>query len=274
MRIDPYAPSAQQELWSDWQVAAATQSGLQLYALLDHAFHRAKKNSLTHLGQWHSLYAGQPGATPDISPLLQRVAQADEPLLSLVSQLLERTQGQPSLSFIASAQPLERLQQHFSHYVDVVILPEKTRYLLRYADTRILPQLLLTLDEEQHAELLAPIHTWCYFDRKGQLQTINGLNQDKIARQTPILSARQFYALLDSSYPDTLANSLREMHSLAGYLPIQPSSLHALSQRLYQAALGQNLLEHPDILGYAVSCIAPAHADSSDSMNGSQEHHA
>ncbi|UXY15132.1 DUF4123 domain-containing protein [Chitiniphilus purpureus] len=258
MRIDPYSSAARHLLWADWQAAAATQQTLRLYALLDHAFHHGKRHRLTTLGRWLSLYAGQPGATPEISPLLQHLAQPGDPLPALAVQLLEQTCGQPSLSFLASPLSAEQLQQHFAHYADVTILPERTRYLLRYADTRILPQLLLALDAPQQAELLAPIHTWWYFDRAGQIQSITGSNQARIARQGLTLGEAQSGALLDSSYPDTLAHSLRQMHSLAGHLPAQPAALHALSQRLYREALGQGLLEHPDILGYAAARLEPA----------------
>ncbi|TJZ64747.1 DUF4123 domain-containing protein [Chitiniphilus eburneus] len=267
MRIDPYSPSSVDELRAEWQAASAAQPDLQLYALLDHAFHRSRKQNLTMLGHWQSLYAGQSGATPEISPLLQCVAQPGDPLPALVAQLLAHTEGQPSLSFIASAQPAESLLQHFTHYVDVTILPERVRYLLRYADTRILPQLLIALDAAQQAELLAPIHTWWYFDREGRLQATNGLNQPDIAQRELTLSEAQFGALLDSSYPDTLANSLRQMRSLAEYLPAQPSALHALSRRLYLEAIGQDLLEHADILGYAASRLEPAAPDAVDAVD-------
>ncbi|WP_353328754.1 DUF4123 domain-containing protein [Chitiniphilus shinanonensis] len=264
MRVDPYQGSEIDALAADWQTAAAAQPALRLYALLDHAFHREPRQRLIGLGPWQSLYAGQPGATPEISPLLQQLAQAGDPFPARARELLARTEGQPSLGFIASALAPEALQRHFDHYVDVIILPERTRYLLRYADTRILPQLLLALDEAQRAELLAPIHTWWYFDREGLLQATSGLDQPRIARHELELSEAQFGRLLDSSYPDTLANSLRQMRSLAGHLPTQPSALHALSRRLYLEAVGQDLLEHADILGYAVSRIEPPGADQRD----------
>ncbi|MGA4422902.1 DUF4123 domain-containing protein [Ralstonia nicotianae] len=108
-------------------------------------------------------------ASPYLLPLDRR---ASNDLRGLIDKVGRHCQGRPMLSFMASWQPAEHLVRLWQPCLQPVVEEDGSRYLLRFADTRVLPALPGAVSPAAWSQLTAPLLHWCYIDRAGDLEIL------------------------------------------------------------------------------------------------------
>ncbi|MEJ2795855.1 DUF4123 domain-containing protein [Iodobacter sp. LRB] len=248
MMMNAYPQDSAQVLFA--QLATYLSESTQVYALLDHSFDPRLLKKMRDRIVWTSLYQDH-GAEADVSPLLCVLNSENEAeLMEQIKLLLKITNGQPMLSFYLSTLDREAIFSHFDYYFDVSILPEKLSYILRYADTRILPNLLAQLSPEQKAAFLSPFSSVVYFDRAAQIIQLEGGGQTKITNQALVLTEVQFISMMDKALPDQILQNI-QLLGLQSLLPIEPSKAYAQIRELCDIALAQGSSDD-EILSFCV----------------------
>lgn len=139
------------------------------------------------------------------------------------------------LAMLQTRLPLQQLRLHLQQRLEASVAGET--FVVRYADTRCLPQLFEALDSAQRAAFLDSIDGWWYLDRAGALHSLPKLpkeNAHAVAALPFALSPEQQHALQVAALPDTLIAYLRERQDVFGYLCGSPSAIH----RCVHAVLG------------------------------------
>jgi len=183
------------------------------YALIDTAFDEPLGQRLQRQSgsRWRSIYHGTRLAELcDVSPCLLDLTATQEPIRSF-DHLLDRCSGKPMLSFLSSKLGIGDLAVHLRPLIEV-ITEDDLRWPLRFADTRITPALMDTLDPHQRRALLEPVDRWCIIGRTGELTSLDTdttatVGMPKVEQPLPI-SDEQFSRLLSASEPDTIIESM------------------------------------------------------------------
>jgi hypothetical protein len=89
-----------------------------------------------------------------------------------------------------------------------IMLPQNMPALLRFFDTRTLPQLPRILEPAQYAALRQPTAAWHYLDRWGVLQQLPAARADATAPLPLALSPAQEQALVDDGLADAVIDLL------------------------------------------------------------------
>lgn len=131
----------------------------------------------------------------------------------VVERIAHALDGRPALSVLHSRLALDQLAAHLTAYVVVLVDPDEQRFLLRFADTRVLPILVGGLDDTQRRQFLGPLRAWRYVGRDGRIATLAG-GGDAAASGPLRLSAEQFASLVDASEADAILGTLRERAAL------------------------------------------------------------
>ncbi|MBU1363218.1 MAG: DUF4123 domain-containing protein [Gammaproteobacteria bacterium] len=177
------------------------------YALVDTAFDHEGKALRVPGNEGLALYSqGQLAALSGVSPVLHALSTSSpDQLQHQLSRLLHHCQGRPMLSFIRSKLPASDLCVSWQSLLEVET-EDKERYLLRFADTRVLPE--LASQEKIWNRLAADATAWWTVERDGELQDL----------PLPLLPARNDEPLeIDN---DCLAELLRagEVDAMADYM--------------------------------------------------------
>lgn len=138
------------------------------YALVDTAFDHEGKMLRVPGNEGLALYQqGRLGALSGVSPVLYALSTgyADQ-LQRQLSRFLHHCQGRPMLSFIRSKLRVSDLSKGWQSLLEVET-EDKERYLLRFADTRVLPT--LAGQEKIWKRLAADATAWWTIGRDGQL---------------------------------------------------------------------------------------------------------
>lgn len=148
---------------------------LHVFALIDGAF----DEQLLTKGRWsrlpkYSLYDGTAlhtleAATPH---LLTAPATSDEQSAWLHG-IFVACAGKPMLSILASASPAVALVDHLRPYL-VARTPDSLEWPVRWGDTRVLPNLMDTLEPARREHLLSPFLCWWSVARDGALSCWQG----------------------------------------------------------------------------------------------------
>ncbi len=144
-------------------------------------------------------------ASPYLLPLDRR---AGTDLGALLTALGKHCQGRPMLSFVASWQPVDRLAQHWQPCLWPEVGDDGTRYLLRFADTRVLAALPGALNPAVWDQLTAPLLHWCHVGRAGQLETLR-LTEPRTEPETYpneplVLPQADLDRMVDAAMPDAI----------------------------------------------------------------------
>lgn len=191
---------------------------LNIYALVDTAFFMLDKSlkQSTWLDDAISIYrdtalVGLSEASPHLLPinLLEKNTQQH------FRKILHACNGKPMLSVIASHLPIDDLVYRFKPFLEISAEDEQT-FVLRFADTRILPVLDGILCHEQLSEWRQGISHWWYPDRHGNLASL-----PEIARQNPTkvrstmhlkLSQSRFNQLIEAGNADAILDAIFEQN--------------------------------------------------------------
>ncbi|TSD61828.1 DUF4123 domain-containing protein [Variovorax sp. KBS0712] len=232
--IDKHAPGWIDALFADGGPLASGAEGFR-YALVDCAFAPQCHQLLeSHLGSgsWRSLYENMPGASDEAirhSPVLLNIDAVERPLLDRVLQL---TNGLPMLSFIRSAEPLESLFERLSPWC--IVNADGQYFVLRFPDTRRLPDVLAALSPLQQTAFCGPGATWHFRRRDASWSTFLALGQMNASMSlppgAPVLDGEQCAVLIAGSEVDEMVANLLQL-SPAYEAKHLPSALHALAER-------------------------------------------
>lgn len=189
---------------------------IRRYAIIDSAQRPHFHERLTRLGvRYRSLFEEHAEASlKDIAPLLVEYPEAAPPP-KLVTEIEALASSKPAVSFWWSALDLEALAQHF-HAFHLVKVPEKggREMLLRWYDTRILPELLSLMTPAQRAVFLDQVQQLHYYDRFGERQEwlFTDAPLEGLPALPPLqLDDAQYARLLDACEPDVAIAQLRRV---------------------------------------------------------------
>jgi len=261
--INRHAPEIQEQLADTINEALHVHPSLATYALIDTAFSETcisrykKMHANTHV---MSLYAGtELNELTDVSPCLVQLPSDPSLRKQGLATLLRLTNGKPMISVLLSAFDLESLKAHFSAFLQAET-EDGQRFVLRFADTRILPVLIATLDQEPLAYLLSPIVHWLTIDRMGKLNRLLPLDDELHNTQvTPPfsalpLSANQFSTLLDAAEPDAIIEHL-QLIAPEHCSTFAPGSLHQFVDEQLQHATHFGVTGTPDRIAYCIGAF-------------------
>jgi hypothetical protein len=132
----------------------------------------------------------------------------------------------------------------------------------RFADTRVLPELLRVLTPAQTAPVAAAITSWHWIDRHGDIRTwlaagIGEGQPTQVSESETLLEldARQFQKMLDASEPDTLFALLTE--TAPELIPAeQGGALHTQIAAHLADANRLGIVQAPDRLQFVILSLS------------------
>ncbi len=141
------------------------------YALVDTAFDHEGTALRVSGNEGLALYShGQLAALSGVSPILYALSTGDtDQLQRQLSRFLHHCQGRPMLSFIRSKLQVSDLCDGWQSLLEVET-EDKECYLLRFADTRVLPT--LAGHEKIWKRLAADVTAWWTIERDGGLRDL------------------------------------------------------------------------------------------------------
>lgn len=261
--INRHVPEIQEQLADTINEALRVHPFFAIYVLIDTAF---SETCITRYQKMHankhvmSLYAGtELNGLTAVSPYLVQLSSDPALRKQSLATLLRLTNGKPMISVLLSALDLESLKAHFSAFLQAET-EDGQRFVLRFADTRILPVLIATLDQEPLAYLLSPIAHWLTIDRMGKLNRLLPLNGElHDTRVTPPfsvlpLSDNQFSTLLDAAEPDAIIQHL-QLIAPEHCSTFAPGCLHRFVDEQLQYATRFGVTGTPDRVAYCIGAF-------------------
>lgn len=237
------------------------------YALVDMSFAPDLVQQLPKLRlKAHSLYTDtRLAGLLDVSPHLVPLAKRNEQQLRGLNTLAHACRSKPMLSLLVSPLNASDLCRHFTPWL-LAKTDDGSEWPTRWADTRVLPNLLDCLSDNERTELLAPLQAWLVVDRSAQIHLWPGQG-----RTTPSghegpwqLDDTRYARLLDAGEADAVISQIddRQHALLEGRLPAEvhrevsrllgiasTAGIHAAGERQHFASLGLMLkpefTEHP-----------------------------
>lgn len=239
--------------------------GSLLTALIDHSL----APGIALLDAWpggrpaaFNLFYHLSGAEERVSPLLVELPTSPEGRRQAIAYLLKQCNGQPMFSILSSPLTFTQLVAHLAHFTRIRLPPDEQEYLLRFADTRVVPTVVHGLAPAQRSQMFRPIHFWLYLDREAKWTGILGEGTTDIAGGPLLtLSEAQLDAFERATMPDNFIAQLREeFPDFAATEPLAQYRLvcHWISQA-YEAAGGR--AEPGECLAYCKDNLAAAQSD-------------
>lgn len=245
--------------------------GSRAFLLVDGAFNPACYRTLgvwRNAPDWHPLFSARPGADAEtlaLSPALLDLSGAG---WSDWEAFLRLTDGLPMLSWIVTIESFEELVTRLAPWC--VVDADGQEVVLRFADTRRLPDIVASLTPEQHGQLFGPASYWQYVTRAAQWASLPLPAQSRPAAETISLNEQQCARLIGACEADGILASLhRHTPSLidrftpaARYEKVQRALAQADQYRIEQPPEREEfcalMLELPKLAsqGEAQACLA------------------
>lgn len=195
------------------------------YALVDMAFDEGTKPwplATPHVSLYDGSHLEQ---LRSVSPVLWEFpTHPPEAAVTLLRRLTRHAAGRPMLSFVGSKFSAAALSAALQPVLELETADGQS-FLLRIADTRVLPALPLALTATHWSLLCAPIDAWHVVDRFGKLTTLPMLSrtEDTFTPTSRIrLDDDELTALLQAGEPDALIRALEE-----GFAELMPQKSRA-----------------------------------------------
>lgn len=171
-----------------------------------------------------------------------------------LSNLLRYTDGIPCLSFIVGRQSTLQLKGALA-WLAKADTGEALPMHCRFADTRMLPSLLESLEPDQSGELARGVIEWAWVGREGRLQRREIAAADPMespSHNKPFqLDAQQFGLLLQRAEPDMVFQMLAD--NMSDVLPDQSGDrVYERIARMLANARGYGVVDLPDLFQYVV----------------------
>lgn len=223
------------------------------YALVDTVFDYPGGRFLNEWADGVNCYTGDPQldalapAAPCLVPL-----HNNEGLSSRLTSLLRHCSARPMISFFASEAGCVTLVEHWRAFY-MAQLDDGGDMLLRFADTRVLPNLRHVLSNDQWGALCWSIRHWYYIGRNGAIMECAVSNLSERTFGQLQLSGHQVERLIELSYPDILMS--RVVESMPEAIP--PSigffSLYELTAAAYRLSQDHFVENEADIFSLVVA---------------------
>lgn len=193
-----------------------------VYALVDGVHNEAVYQKLQKMDYLHyqSLYATAPSADEETLGLGPILVQYSDTYRKRWDELLEMTNGLPALSIIVSPEPMDKLAARLIPWC--VVDADDYTVALSFADTRILPTLVGTLDARQRGEFLGLATRWIYPGRDAAWLELTLQPEQALPPAGKVeLTAQQVAALMAASEADSIAYQMNQYINkpLAVYTP-------------------------------------------------------
>ncbi len=227
---------------------------LSWYALVDGAFdYRGKPLAGFDHREW-TYASDEYDSLLAASPYLVALETSDSStLLAQIVALVRHRGHRPMLSFIGSEVSAAALNQNFRQYASAAT-SDKDSYILRFADTRVLPSIAVNLRPTVWRGITRSIQNWAYIDRDGSVKqvAINGDHETLAGRFE--LSNAELAALVSAAEPDAVINALERSNP-----DILPEHGHAEFYDLVAEAClfagTHGVIAFPDIVAIATYTI-------------------
>lgn len=201
----------------------------RVLVLLDQAFDHGRPQA----ADWPDalpVYGHAPAPLQAAGPILLPLPDAPDQRAALLSRLLRHRRERPMLSFLFTTMSAVDLCAQWQGILTCK-LPDDTRYLLRFADTRIQPALATHLARSAWARLSQGVHHWLLPGRDGTPHALTPWPAQDDGAKAPAttepisLSQAEIDALLADSEADTLIDLLHDQ--LPDLLPLGGSPSRA-----------------------------------------------
>lgn len=189
------------------QIGAASEG--HWYALIDRAFdHGGKRFSASPANDYPVYHTGHLQALATVSPyLIELPTESQAQLRKFLGRLLLHCRGRPMLSFVQSGHSGNELVDAWQDLLEVETADGQA-FLLRFADTRVLPELCACV-APLWQRLAHVVTAWWIINRSGELAALPLLKAQGESGKFR-LNEREFACLLASGLPDALADRLNE----------------------------------------------------------------
>ncbi|MFS2025026.1 DUF4123 domain-containing protein [Massilia sp. CT11-137] len=230
-----------------------SRQGFEWYGLVDTVFDYPDGKFFNECADVINCYVGHPQleALASAAPCLVSL-QDNDALAHRLTSLFRHCSARPMLSFFASEVSGARMLEHWRAFY-MARLDEGQEMLLRFADTRVLPNLQHVLALDQWAAFCGAVRYWYYVDRTGKIAECAVSNIADYRHDQLQLSNHQVDRLIKLSYPDILMQRIIE--SLPDAIPplICPSSLYELISASYRLAQRYSIENEADVFSLAVA---------------------
>ncbi|WP_313031876.1 DUF4123 domain-containing protein [Massilia alkalitolerans] len=240
MLTDPFAHDWLEALEQRYRERRA---GHALHVLIDGAFvpglHRRIAASRKAL-----LFEGLPGSGPgtlDVSPFIVPFDPEDRALRAV----LRKCQGWPMVSVIESPEPWLDCAARLAAWC--IVEADGQRFNFRFADTRRLPVIVMTLERAQRGQFTGSAVSWSYIGRDGNWKTLALEGSGEPIATAPRLDDARFAPLVEDSRADEVLARLADCPHRGAYCP---SQAHALISAALAPALEAGLSDG-DIVGWS-----------------------
>ena len=223
------------------------------YALIDTVFESADSDIFDQVTNAINCYEGDPklNALAAVAPLVVPMLDNDDSAHRL-RFLLTHCSARPMLSFIATKVNGTKALDDFRNFY-MVSTDDNQEMLLRFADTRVLPNLQSVLTADQWGALCRNIVCWYYIGRDGRVAECRISNLSTGTCSQLKLSNHQVDKLVELSYPDILMSRIVESMPEAIPVSIARSSLYKLIADAYNIARNYSIENEADIFSLAIA---------------------
>jgi len=210
MLIESHEPDWLSKVNNQVSESLADHPDSSAYALLDLAFAPqcfeqlvTQRSALRYQG----LYDRSPRPDPLLSSVSPTLIELTPETDTEWKRVLEHSNGWPMLSIFVTPESLDELAERLSAWC--IVDADGTEFVLRFADTRRLPDIVSSLTPQQHGQLFGPAYAVMCRSRAAQWTSLP-LPQVPQAAATHVKFAKaQVIALISASEPDEMLDVLR-----------------------------------------------------------------
>ncbi|TCV81098.1 DUF4123 domain-containing protein [Sulfurirhabdus autotrophica] len=241
-------------------IKIAERPSSQWMALVDMAFDYEGKQ-LRWLSESVKLYdCDEMGQFLEVSPVLLPLSSNNlAQLRKEISALYLHCKGRPMLSFIATPSTAHEVSEAWRHFLKVKTEDEQS-FVLRFADTRVLPALAKSLRPKSWSGLTHRLDAWVVINRVGELEQLPFVSHESELLDKITLSAEELSSLIDQGQPDAIIDVLAEQ--MPDLLPV--TNRAEFFQRIVEMcafAKDFSVTAFPDYVALAIlSCVTDGKA--------------
>lgn len=193
------------------KITKEQERGNTTFLLIDSAFSQKCFNTLKACPdriRWHALFSALPGADDETLALSPTLTQLSGINISDLRAIFSHTEGRPMLSRIVTEESFDQLVQRLTPWC--VIDVDGQNLVLRFADTRCLPNIVSALTPEQHGQLFGSAKSWEYVGRSAEWINLPLPAQPRKPTDKVKFSDKQCARLISSSESDEIFENLRK----------------------------------------------------------------